>query len=65
MMLSQSANTETAATTSLVRQATVIMPAVIAILFGTFLVYGAGFAYPSAIHDAAHDVRHAFVFPCH
>ncbi|MSO92387.1 MAG: hypothetical protein EXQ86_03175 [Rhodospirillales bacterium] len=37
----------------------------LAILFGTFLVLGAGFAQPSAVHNAAHDARHAFSFPCH
>ncbi len=36
-----------------------------AILFGMFLVLGAGFAQPSALHNAAHDARHAFSFPCH
>ena len=42
-----------------------ILPAVLAILFGAFLVYGAGFASPMAIHNAAHDARHSFAFPCH
>ncbi|HEV2303004.1 MAG TPA: CbtB-domain containing protein [Stellaceae bacterium] len=37
----------------------------LAILFGAFLVYGVGFAGSAAIHNAAHDVRHAFAFPCH
>lgn len=34
-------------------------------LFGLFLIFGVGFAHPEAIHDAAHDSRHAFAFPCH
>ena len=34
-------------------------------LLGLFLLYGAGFAHPEAIHAAAHDARHAFAFPCH
>jgi cobalt transporter subunit CbtB len=42
-----------------------IGPALLAILFGAFIVLGVGFAGPSAIHNAAHDVRHAFAFPCH
>jgi cobalt transporter subunit CbtB len=42
-----------------------ILPAVLAILFGALLIYGVGFAAPAAIHNAAHDVRHAFSFPCH
>ena len=41
------------------------LPAVLAILLGAFLVYGVGFATPMAIHNAAHDVRHSFAFPCH
>jgi len=36
-----------------------------AILFGAFLVYGVGFASPLALHNAAHDARHSFAFPCH
>jgi cobalt transporter subunit CbtB len=36
-----------------------------AILFGAFIIYGVGFAGPATIHNAAHDVRHAFAFPCH
>ena len=32
---------------------------------GLVLLYGAGFAQPQALHEAAHDARHAFAFPCH
>ena len=39
--------------------------AVLAIAFGSFLLFGAAFAQPAAIHDAAHDGRHSFAFPCH
>lgn len=46
-------------------RAAVALPAVLAVLFGLFLVWGAGFASPAAIHDAAHDTRHATGFPCH
>ena len=34
-------------------------------LLGIFLIYGVGFAQPSLLHNAAHDGRHAHVFPCH
>lgn len=34
-------------------------------LLGLVLVWGVGFAYPAVIHNAAHDSRHALVFPCH
>ena len=37
----------------------------LAALFGLVLVWGVGFAQPSAIHNAAHDARHAIAFPCH
>ena len=39
--------------------------AVAGALFGLFLIYGVGFAQPAAIHNAAHDTRHSFAFPCH
>jgi cobalt transporter subunit CbtB len=45
--------------------AAVLLPAVLAILLGAILVYGVGFASPMTIHNAAHDARHAFAFPCH
>lgn len=41
------------------------MPAIFAIAFGMFMVFGVGFAHPTTIHNAAHDARHAFAFPCH
>ncbi len=43
----------------------VILPAVAAICLGALLLAGAGFAAPEALHNAAHDSRHAFAFPCH
>ncbi len=39
--------------------------AVLAIVMGIALLYGAGFAQPQTFHDAAHDSRHALSFPCH
>lgn len=39
--------------------------ALLGALFGLFLVFGVGFAHPDAIHNAAHDTRHSFAFPCH
>jgi len=41
------------------------LPGILALVFGAFLVLGAGFAHSQTLHDAAHDVRHAFAFPCH
>ena len=43
----------------------VVIPALSAILLGAFLVLGIGFAHSDTIHNAAHDSRHAFAFPCH
>ncbi len=40
-------------------------PAALALAFGLLVVYGAGFASPSALHNATHDTRHAFGLPCH
>jgi cobalt transporter subunit CbtB len=36
-----------------------------AVLFGSVLLYGVGFAQDSRMHNAAHDTRHAIGFPCH
>jgi cobalt transporter subunit CbtB len=41
------------------------LPAVVALLLGVFVLYGVGFAGPVEIHNAAHDSRHSFAFPCH
>ena len=35
------------------------------LLFGVFLIVGVGFAHADILHNAAHDSRHAFAFPCH
>jgi cobalt transporter subunit CbtB len=42
-----------------------IAAALAAVLLGAFLVLGAGFAPLSVAHNAAHDARHSFAFPCH
>lgn len=34
-------------------------------VFGIFMVGVVGFAQIDAVHNAAHDTRHAFAFPCH
>ena len=34
-------------------------------LLGAMIVLAVGFAGVPAIHDAAHDTRHSFNFPCH
>lgn len=39
--------------------------AALVFVMGAFLIFGTGFAAPQALHDAAHDARHAMSFPCH
>lgn len=39
--------------------------AVVAFCIGATLIFVAGFAHPEAIHNAAHDTRHALSYPCH
>lgn len=36
-----------------------------AMMLGAFVVFVVGFSWPQAIHDAAHDMRHANIAPCH
>jgi cobalt transporter subunit CbtB len=36
-----------------------------AVLLGVFLLWGAAFVPLPTLHDAAHDARHGFAFPCH
>lgn len=42
-----------------------VLPAMLAIVLGLVFIYGVGFAHPMTIHNAAHDARHTFAFPCH
>jgi cobalt transporter subunit CbtB len=42
-----------------------LVAGIFALLLGSFLIFGAGFAHSSVLHDTAHDVRHANGFPCH
>ena len=39
--------------------------AALALVLGAFFVWGAGFASADALHDTAHDARHAMGLPCH
>jgi len=40
-----------------------VVTAFAALLLGSFMLAGVGFA--EAVHNTAHDTRHAFTFPCH
>jgi cobalt transporter subunit CbtB len=46
-------------------QARTLVPALLAMVLGMFVVAAVGFAGTAEIHNAAHDSRHAFAFPCH
>ena len=42
-----------------------VLPFVAALFLGLGIVTVAGHVQASALHEAAHDVRHATGFPCH
>lgn len=42
-----------------------ILPILLAAILGVLLLTGAGFVQIEAVHNLAHDVRHANGFPCH
>lgn len=37
----------------------------LALFLGLTLISGVGFAHNAAVHNGAHDTRHAIGFPCH
>ena len=39
--------------------------ALLAVLFGVFIIIGTGFVQAHALHEGTHDTRHAFGLPCH
>jgi cobalt transporter subunit CbtB len=38
---------------------------VVTFVTGIALLFASGYAQATALHDAAHDQRHAMAFPCH
>ncbi|MBI1868887.1 MAG: CbtB-domain containing protein [Methylocystis sp.] len=46
-------------------RAEILTAALVAFTLGAALTFLTGFAYPSAVHNAAHDTRHSLAFPCH
>lgn len=58
-------NTTESSNEEIISRSSVLAPAVLALLLGAFLVLGTGFAHSDTIHNAAHDTRHSFAFPCH
>jgi cobalt transporter subunit CbtB len=41
-----------------------MLSAAVALALGMIVLFGTGFAGPEILHNAAHDVRHGFAFPC-
>ncbi|WP_413711703.1 CbtB domain-containing protein [Rhizobium sp. Rhizsp82] len=42
-----------------------LMQSAAAVFFGIAIVGFVGFSHLEAVHNAAHDTRHANAFPCH
>jgi len=57
--------TQTAQLSTAAIDANVVVQALLAMALGLFIVGVVGFSHISAVHNAAHDVRHANAFPCH
>jgi cobalt transporter subunit CbtB len=64
-MLGNTTTSRSAVQISSAARTSAVVPALMAALLGLFMVWGVGFSPISAIHNAAHDVRHATAFPCH
>ncbi len=47
------------------RDTTRMIAGLIALFLGGFLVFGVGLANSATLHNAAHDTRHSYGFPCH
>ena len=52
-------------TTTITRSALRFAPALFAAVLGIAVISLTGHVQAAALHDAAHDVRHATGFPCH
>ncbi|UGV26518.1 cobalt transporter [Rhodopseudomonas boonkerdii] len=57
--------TQTAQLSTATTDVNAVVQAVLAMALGLFIVGVVGFSHISAVHNAAHDVRHANAFPCH
>lgn len=54
--------------TTIIRADTKLLtvPAVLqAAILGVLVLYGVAFLSMDSVHNAAHDTRHSFAFPCH
>lgn len=52
-------------TTALSESKSKVLAITLAALMGVAIMFVAGHIQANALHDAAHDVRHATGFPCH
>lgn len=59
------AQTNNLAITQISTRAEALKGALMAAILGVVLVWGVGFSPIEAVHNAAHDTRHANAFPCH
>jgi cobalt transporter subunit CbtB len=57
--------TQTSTTTSSLSISQRLIAGGLALFIGLVLIGGVGFASDMAIHNGAHDTRHALGFPCH
>ena len=57
--------TQTLAQTQTTTTSTALISALFVAVLGATILFVAGHAQSAALHDAAHDVRHATGFPCH
>jgi cobalt transporter subunit CbtB len=48
-----------------VREVSATLQVAGALILGALLLYGVGFTSMEILHNAAHDARHSFSFPCH
>ena len=55
----------TTQTAALTATKSTTLPIIMAALLGIAVMFVAGHIQAHALHDAAHDVRHATGFPCH
>lgn len=58
-------NTQIAVNTAHITVSQRLVAGALALFIGLVLVGGVGFANDMAIHNGAHDTRHALGFPCH
>lgn len=55
----------TTATTTAIKSNSDVLAIFTAVFLGAAMIFFAGFAQSSTLHDAAHDTRHVTGFPCH